>query len=232
MNERKLAIPQRNVERSMLPQRRSETVIFDSPSVASSILPEQEPEYVPAIDRLRAKDSDEWTRWMKNKTPALVRSIRRRVPHRETAEDLVQQAWLRAFDNVTKEDSTVNDKNMNGWLYRIATNLVLDHYKSAKTRFETLTDMSLQPDIEVAPQSVEKTVIAQSVFEDIEAAIQRLTPLQREQMFYYLQDLPVIEAATRAGINEGAVKALRYRAIRSVKRFLIEEGKITRENIQ
>ncbi len=53
-----------------------------------------------------------------------------RTSHQETAEDLASQAFLKAFDKIQSFDASKG--TFQSWLYRIAHNLLIDHYRVPK----------------------------------------------------------------------------------------------------
>ncbi|MBO5126350.1 MAG: RNA polymerase sigma factor [Clostridia bacterium] len=69
-------------------------------------------------------------------TAWLYRFVRNRVGCRETAEDIVQEVWLRAF---RVYDSYVEDGRIRHWLSRIARNLICN----AATRSPQMPWLSL-----------------------------------------------------------------------------------------
>src|ERR1700735_5250017 len=59
----------------------------------------------------------------------IYRFIFFRVGHKETAEDLAEEVFLKAFSKI----SSVNEPAaFEGWLYQIARNLVIDYYRQKK----------------------------------------------------------------------------------------------------
>lgn len=60
----------------------------------------------------------------------IYRFIYYRVSHREVAEDLSSQVFLKAIKAISSADFT--DRNFSAWLYKIAYNLIIDHYRSEK----------------------------------------------------------------------------------------------------
>lgn len=61
--------------------------------------------------------------------PKIYGFVLKRVGHKEVAEDLVSKTFLKAFSALP----TYQDKGcpFGAWLYRIATNNILDHYRAA-----------------------------------------------------------------------------------------------------
>ena len=64
----------------------------------------------------------------------LLEFISRRVRRREDAEDVLQEVMLRIHRHGS---DVVSDEAVTGWIYRIARNAIIDHYRRASTRHET-----------------------------------------------------------------------------------------------
>jgi len=79
---------------------------------------------------------------------AFLRFLERRVHSRETAEDLLQDAFGRA---VTHVGALRDDESAVAWFYRLLRNAVIDHYRrtaaagSALERFAAVLDDSVPP---------------------------------------------------------------------------------------
>ena len=52
-----------------------------------------------------------------------------RVGHKEAAEDLAEEVFLKAFGKIS---SVNDDSSFVGWLYQIARNIVIDYYRGKK----------------------------------------------------------------------------------------------------
>ena len=57
----------------------------------------------------------------------LWRFIRRRVPDDHTADDLLQETFVRVHQNI---DGLQGTDRLRGWVYRIARNVIVDHFRS------------------------------------------------------------------------------------------------------
>ena len=55
--------------------------------------------------------------------------LRRRVPDRATTEDLLQETFLRIHARIGQLE---DDERIAGWVYRIAKNVVADHFRKTK----------------------------------------------------------------------------------------------------
>jgi RNA polymerase sigma-70 factor (ECF subfamily) len=129
-----------------------------------------------------------------------------RIGSRAQAEDLTSETFLRAFR-------------------RIARNLVVDHYKSGRQRLEVTTADMMEADRvavgpEGHPESAVLTLLDNATLLD---AVRQLNPEQQECIrLRFLQGLSVTETAQVMEKNEGAIKALQYRAVRTLGRLLPE----------
>lgn len=65
----------------------------------------------------------------------LFRYFCRAVGRAETARDLTQEVFLRVSRTPIREDA---DGDLRGWLFRIARNLALDHYRTRQRHPEPL----------------------------------------------------------------------------------------------
>ena len=64
--------------------------------------------------------------------------INYRCLHRETAEDICSKVFLKALSAIDGFDAEKG--NFNGWLYRIASNSLTDHFRK-NGRYETVSDI-------------------------------------------------------------------------------------------
>lgn len=192
-----------------------------------------EPEHAPAegdsavtlalVHRAQAGDAAAFGELYDRYVDQVYRYVYYRVGSAQVAEDLTSEAFLRAFKRITS--FTWQGRDVGAWFVTIARNLIADHYKSSRQRLETTTeDVS---SVTGAPRLVEdgpeRAVLEAMQNEVLLQAVQRLGPEQQECIVLrFLQGLSVAETAQAMGKNDGAIKALQYRAIRSLGRLLPE----------
>lgn len=161
--------------------------------------------------------------------PRVFRFVFRRVIHRQTAEDLTAETFLRAWKRIGL--FVWQGRDVGAWLNTIAHNLVADHWKSRRHRLEVLTvdvyDTTVEPataDTGGAWGIPERSALDRDVAEALVAGIKQLSPDQREVLeLRFICGLSVVETAAAMGKNVGAVKALQFRAVRSMARLLPQE---------
>jgi len=146
-----------------------------------------------------------------------------RVGNRTLAEDLTQEVFLRALKRIGS--LTYQGRDLGAWLVTIARNLVADHFKSGRHRLEVATADVLDTDREErGPEGSPETAVVEKITNTtLLEAVTRLNPEQRECiMLRFLHGFSVAETARAMGKNEGAIKALQYRAVRALARLLPE----------
>ena len=140
-----------------------------------------------------------------------------RVANRALAEDLTSETFLRAMRRI--DSFTWQGKDIAAWFVTIARNLIADHVKSAKFRFEVATaDMR---DADERVDSPDTEVLTRLRDERLVSAIRDLGSDQAECItLRFLQGLSLADTAKVLGKSEGAVKQLQLRATRALRRTL------------
>jgi RNA polymerase sigma-70 factor (ECF subfamily) len=137
-----------------------------------------------------------------------------RVGQRALAEDLTSETFVRALRRI--DTFTWQGKDIAAWFITIARNLVADHVKSARFRFEVTTADMRDADRHVDPPDEE--VLTRQRDEQLVTAIKALRPEQAECItLRFIQGLNLAETARVLGRSEGAVKQLQLRATRALR---------------
>jgi RNA polymerase sigma-70 factor (ECF subfamily) len=152
---------------------------------------------------------------------AYVDSVHRyvfvRVGQRALAEDLTSETFVRALRRI--DSFSWQGRDIAAWFITIARNLVADHVKSARFRFEVTPSDMRDADRHVAPPDDE--VLTRQRDEQLVRAIRALRPEQAECItLRFLQGLTLAETARVLGRSEGAVKQLQLRATRALRASL------------
>ena len=134
----------------------------------------------------------------------------RMVANRGWAEDLTQEAFVRAWQKM----SSFHGRSAFGtWLYRLTVNVVLGELRSRKRREQRLEAVA-----EAAPQAAS---VSPGKGVDLERAIANL-PQQARTVFvlYDVEGYRHREIATMIGLSEGTSKAHLHRARRLLREAL------------
>ena len=142
-----------------------------------------------------------------------------RLGDRTLAEDVTSETFLRALRRIGS--LTYVGRDVGAWFVTITRNLILDHVKSGRHRFEVATaDMR---DADRGTEGPEPAVLDSLANEALLRCVRQLNPEQQEcVVLRFLQGLSVAETAAIMGKNEGAVKALQHRAVRRLAALLPE----------
>lgn len=142
--------------------------------------------------------------------------IYRRVGDVEVARDLAADVFRRFLQALHKGSGPKD--NLRAWFYRVAHNIVVDHYRRQANRNhlpieDNLADDSLDPG-----QSAEFNL----QLEEVREALGQLTPDQQQVLtLKFFEGLSNEEVAEITGKQVGAVKSLQHRALAAIQRRLL-----------
>jgi len=135
----------------------------------------------------------------------LFRFVLRSIPSRGVAEELYQEIWMRVIE---ARGSYVPKARFTTWLYTIAHNRLVDHWRRSGLSVVSLDDADPPADTrDPARQAEGREALARFA-----AALDGLPLAQREAFLLHEEaDLSVAEIAAATGSNEEAAKSrLRY----------------------
>jgi len=174
------------------------------------------------VEAAQRGETEAFGRLYDHYSDTVYRYIYYRVSSKATAEDLTSETFLRALRRIGT--FTWQGRDFGAWLVTIARNLVADHFKSSRFRLEVTTGEML--DANEVERSPEDSVLEQLSNEALLTAVRKLNPQQQECVtLRFLQGLSVAETARVMGKNEGAIKTLQYRAVRTLARLLPEDAR-------
>lgn len=146
----------------------------------------------------------------------IYRFIVLKVGRSEEAEDLTHQVFLNAWQNIKNYKSL--GFPFSSWLYRIARNLVIDHYRTLK---ETTSVDQIDPEYFAAPATVHLDIDNKLQIREVRLEISKLEPDYQDVIIMrFVEDLSIKESAEALGKSEGAVKLMQYRALKKLKESL------------
>jgi RNA polymerase sigma-70 factor (ECF subfamily) len=138
------------------------------------------------------------------------------VGNRHDAEDLTTQTFLRMLEKIGS--FTWQSAPFSAWLFRIAHNLAMDHFRSRR-RWQPEEQVP-EPPGEEAP-SAETAALQTIGRESMLELIERLSPEQQQVLtLKFVLNLSNAEVATILDKTEGAVKSLQHRALVSLEKRL------------
>jgi RNA polymerase sigma-70 factor (ECF subfamily) len=149
----------------------------------------------------------------------IYRFVYFRVEDQQTAEDITSQVFLKAWSNLDR--FSFNRTPYLAWLYTIAHNAVIDHYRTRKVT-AALDDVQLsqQDHAEVVENEIDLTAEMKTIKE----ALQTLTDDQQKVLtLKFIEGMSNSEIARHLGKREGAIRALQMRGLQALAKQLEEK---------
>ncbi len=141
----------------------------------------------------------------------IYRFIFFKTHHKETAEDLTSQVFIKAFEKIKSYDA--GKSSFAVWLYRIARNTVIDYYRTRKSDANVEDVWDLFKD-----ESLLKDVDNKIQLEKVGKYLQTLEPLQREMIIMRVwNDLSYKEISQIINKSEANCRVIFMRAVGKLK---------------
>jgi RNA polymerase sigma-70 factor (ECF subfamily) len=141
----------------------------------------------------------------------IYRFIFYRVGHKEVAEDLTEEVFLKVYEGL---QSLHSHGSFEGWLYRIARHRVIDYYRSKKALIP-LDEVENTLEYETNVVDLVNLQNQQKIFLKL---LKELAPEQQIVIkLKFFDDLANTEIAELLHKNEGAIRVIQHRALTKLK---------------
>jgi len=176
---------------------------------------------VPADDEARLvacavkRDATAFGRLYESHLDRIYRYVYYRVGSESEAEDLTEQVFLKAWEAIDRYQ--LRGAPFAAWLYRLAHNLVIDHYRGRhpNTPLDDIAEAE-EPGIDVLV-SVENQLEA----EEVREALRKLHPEHQQLIVLrFIEGLSHAEVALLIGKSEGAARVIQHRALQALAKAL------------
>lgn len=149
--------------------------------------------------------------------PKIYGYVYRHTGHVETAQEITSDTFQRLL--VTLKNNSGPDENLSAWLYRVAHNLIVDHYRKQPLQ----ESLELDEDLYEQASPVQETGNQKRLTAQTREALKKLTALQQQVIVLrFLEELSLKETAQIVQREVGAVKAIQHRALSSLRRIIEE----------
>ena len=136
-----------------------------------------------------------------------------RLGNRELAEDLTAEVFARMVEAV--DTSRFADTSLSGWLYRIAHNLLVDHFRQQREEVALSEELPMQRE---GPAAIAERKLAQ---DGLRKALEKLTEEQRQVIVLrFGEGLTAREVAAIMEKQENAIWQLQHRALNALRRVV------------
>ncbi len=133
----------------------------------------------------------------------------------EDAEDIVETVFLKVWENIARYKQN-KKSHFSSWVFRIAHNLVVDHYRGVKDvdTEELLYDV---PDTRREHNPI-KTTERTFQEEALKKALNKLKRAYKDVLVYkFINDFSNAEIAEILKKSEGSIRILQFRALKALK---------------
>ena len=156
------------------------------------------------IARILDGHAEEYGYFMTQYGEEVFQLVVRLVPVQQDAEELVQDAFVRAYD---KLDTYTGEASFRTWLCRIAYNLTISWLRKQKMKYTSIDER-----LDVSDADIDQLLDDDSRIQQLKEACTQLKPDEQTliNLFYY-DDMPVRDIAYILGMEQGIVAVRLYR---------------------
>lgn len=173
------------------------------------------------LGALRGGDEAALDELIRRKTEPLIQVVYRVLGDVEEARDVVQVAFLKVWENRESYDPRWSP---NTWIYRIASNLAIDHLRSRKSRerHNEPYRVHLQDRSDTQSRRRRSELHAEEVMRIFHRLAEELTEKQRSVfLLREIEGLPSAEVAEIVGCRESTVRNHLFNARKILRRELL-----------
>ncbi len=146
--------------------------------------------------------------------------VRKYIKENDKVDDLIQQIFIKIYLNFRK---IVSIENINSYIYRMAVNEIMDHYKKNKNRFEVSIDSvmeNLLPDKKLSFDDSMQNDTVLGIFHNWLLSLPKKRQAVVSLRIY--EQKPFSEISEILGITEVSARNLFSVAIKSIRKKLIK----------
>lgn len=155
----------------------------------------------------------------------IYRFVYLKVNSQEIAEDITSKVFLKGFEAYQAKfeirNSKFEIKNVGAFLYQIARNAVVDHYR-AQGRAKTVS-IDASPEIADSGTNAQDKAILRADMAVIKKGIQKLKKEHQDIIiWHYLEDMPISDIAKLLDKPAGTVRVMLHRGLKDLKDIIQE----------
>jgi len=178
------------------------------------------------VTRALGGDQDAFRALVERHSRSLFRLAYRMTGNEKDAEEVVQEAFLRAYRRLDRFESRAD---FGTWLYRIGVNCSLDMMRKRKTESSRRVQASgddpeagdpLDNVVSMEP-APDRMMLSAEVKEKVQAAMKTLSPVERTAfVLRHFEGRSIEEIGKTLGLGAGATKNSVFRAVQKLRRQL------------
>jgi RNA polymerase sigma-70 factor, ECF subfamily len=168
------------------------------------------------IDSAKKGNSEAFGQIYGHYHPAIYRFVAAKVSFRHEAEDITHEVFLKAWKSLP----SYREKGFpfSSWLYRIARNRVIDHYRTKKvdSDIDNVSDEFVR-----VIDGIEDAIDSLIDFERVKSKLNQLSSDQQDVLILkFVEDMDIPEIAKVLKKKEGTVRIIQHRALNKLKELL------------
>ena len=151
--------------------------------------------------------------------PRILGFIYRRVRDYCVAEDLTSVTFQRAFENVRR--ASFRNQSFGGWLYRVASNAVCDHYRQSRRTLSLASPLNRDDlnglCVDILADALDRDEISRGLY--------AVHEMHREVLILrYFDDLDADEICVILGCSKETLSGKLQRALRALRTAIVKES--------
>lgn len=160
----------------------------------------------------------------------IYRFVYFKVKRPEEAQDITSAVFLKAWNSLRDKEPDEN-KVLTAYLYKIARNCVIDHYRQSRTTLSIETEVeenenSFQRELKDEKQNLVKEAELNSDMENVYRKLEELKEEYKEIIILkYVNELTLPEIASITGRTRNNARVRLHRALKALRTLIEEEEK-------
>ena len=170
------------------------------------------------VNQAKSGDPEAFARLYDAYVERVTRYIYFRVSEEIDTEDLVSQVVLKAWENLDRYK--IGSSPFIAWLYTIARNLMIDHYRTKKDALPLEEAIAFPSEMEMPDEEAQTRFDLQAMRD----ALQFLTSDQQQALILkYIAGLPNDSIAKIMNKQEGTIRGLQMRGLQTLAKYMKEK---------
>ncbi len=178
-----------------------------------------------ALDRLRKRDREAFTKAYDENVSDIYRFIYFKVGSDEEAKDITSTVFLKTWNHI-QTNTLESAKTLRALFYKIARNAIIDHYREqGKSQIISIEEEGSKIDIPVEIDEESRLDIKRDI-EFIRSKLPLLKEEYREVIIMkFINELELEEISDITGKSKGNIRVLTHRALKALKDIMAEDDK-------
>ena len=176
------------------------------------------------LSKLRQGKTEVFSQVYQTYVERIYRFVFFKLATREDAEDITSQTFFQALNYLVRPDAQV--ENLSAFLYRVARNQVADFYRARGSYVSDLEIGELSDTLADTGLDLSLDFDRQLDLETVKLALKNLNPSYQDAIiWYFVEEQSIAEISQILEKNQGTVRVLIFRAIKSLKEELTKNVK-------